>query len=752
MERRLAAILATDVVGYSRLMEQDEAGTFARLRAHRKELFEPEIAAHHGRVFKLMGDGLLAEFASVIEAIECAVALQDGMAQRNAAAPSEYRIEVRMGINLGDVIVEQDEAGAVDMHGEGVIIAYRLQVLAEPGGICVSQTVMNHVGHKIAVGFEFIGEQRVKNIAEPVRVYRVLAKSEATGRGMDLRKSPRHPWRWAAAAAAVLLVLIAGGVAAWLRAWQEAPPPAAVEAKAPPLPDRPSIAVLPFASLSKNQEQAYFADGLAEDLMTGLSRLPGLFVIARHSAFAYKEQELDLRKVGRELGVRYIVEGSVQRTGEQVRINIQLVDVSTLGHLWAEKYDGSMADIFVLQDRVTKSVVDALALKLTAGEQQALAGQNETAVPEAYDEFLRGWEHFQRTTPADFAAALPHFERAIALDPTYARAQAGLAMVYFRAYDQRWATSLGMTADAAFGKAREYLKLASAHPTSTSHQVTGNIFGDRGWYDDAVKEFQAAIALDPTDSWSYAFLAYSLIYAGKAAEGETQIETAMRLDPHFPSLFQFYLGLAQFEQNRMEEAAITLEKAVRLNPDDPWPFLFLAASHAYLEREKKATEAIAAFNSVRVKAGGVPLVMRELTGGYDLTSFAPPPGSPLIRGLLRLGVPEDFYEPAFDSVRLKANEVEALFFGHRLHGRMWNGWEYGLSVAADGAAVKSGNWGVGPSTGANTAQLEGDRLCFLSSTTRMCGSVLRNPGGTRTKENEYLWFVGGFVRPFSQIE
>jgi TolB-like protein/tetratricopeptide (TPR) repeat protein len=547
-----------------------------------------------------------------------------------------------------------------------------------------------------------------------------------------------------------LLVLVAAVVAAWLRPWE--PPPAlqspAIQAEALPLPEKPSVAVLPFANLSNDPQQAYFADGLAEDMMTGLSRVSGLFVIARHSAFTYKDQDLDLRKVGRELGVRYIVEGSVQRTGEQVRINIQLVDVSTLGHLWAEKYDGSMADIFALQDRVTKSVVDALALKLTPVEQRALVGQKETTVPAAYDEFLRGWENYQRTTPADFVAAIPHFERAIALDPSYARAQAALAMVYFRSYDQGWTGSLGMTADAALDKANEYLTLANLRPTSTSHQVAGNISRDRGWYDDAVKEFQAAIALEPSDSWSYAYLAYALIYAGKAAEAETQIETGQRLDPHFPPLFVFYRGLAQFEQNRMEEAAVTLQEATRLNPDDPWPFAFLAACYAYLGREKEAADAIAAFNSARVKGGGGPFVMTELKF-FLYPTFRPPPGSPLIRGLLRLGIPQDFHSQAFDSLRLTGREVESLFFGHRLHGRtVPGGWEYGASVAADGTAVRFGLWGAG----ASTAHLEGDRLCFASSTTTSCGSVLRNPGGTRTKENEYLWFTNDWVVPFSQIE
>jgi TolB-like protein/Flp pilus assembly protein TadD len=519
-----------------------------------------------------------------------------------------------------------------------------------------------------------------------------------------------------------------------------------VEADAPPLPDKPSVAVLPFANLSDDAQQGYFADGLAEDLMTDLSRLSGLFVIARHSAFAYRGQEIDVRRVGRELGVLYIVEGSVRRTGDQVRINVQLVDAGTGGHVWAEKYDGSMADIFALQDRVTKSVVDALALKLTPGEQRALDGSSETAVPQAYDAFLRGWEHYQRTTPADFVKAIPHFEQAIAIDPAYARAHAALAMVYFRAYDQGWSGSLGTTADAAFRKARDYLELTKAHPTSTSHQVVANISRNRGWYDDAAKEFQAAIALDPNDSWSYAYLAYCLLYAGKAAEAETQIDAAMRLDPRFPPLFVFYRGLAQFQQNRMEEAAVTLREAVRLNPDDTWPFAYLAASYAYLGRDKEGTDAIAAFSAARVRQGGVPFVMIELKP--DETFYKPPPESPLVRGLLRLGVPENYDSPAFDSLRLTAREIEALFFGHRVRGRtLQDGQEWGASVALDGTAVRFGAW----DTGAGVAKIEGDRLCFVLSTTSRCGGILRNPGGTRAKENEYLWFFG-WVAPFSQIE
>ena len=563
MERKLTTVLAADVVGYSALMERDEAGTHERLKAGRKELFEPEIARHHGRVFKLMGDGMLAEFGSVVDAVECAVSLQRGLAERNAEVPEEQRIQVRIGINLGEVIVEGD-----DRYGEGVNIAARLEQLADPGGICVSGKVAKEVEKKLAFGFEPMGAQQVKNIAEPVQAFRIRLDRTAMPRSVGLAKSKFRLRLTATSLVAVLLVAIAGfyGLSRW------------VEDNGPPLPDKPSIAVLPFDNLSDDPQQAFFADGIAEDLMTDLSHLSGLFVIARNSSFAYKGKATDVRQVARELGVHYVVEGSVRRAGEQVRINVQLVDGLTGAHQWAERYDGAYADIFALQDKVTKAVVGALAVQLT-GVEQATLSQHDTAVPAAYDSFLRGWEYYQRTTPEDYKKAIPYFERAVELDPKYGRAQAALAMVYFRSFDQRWSGSLGISADQAFRKARDYLNLAKAHPTSTSHQVAGNISRERGWYDDALKEFAAAIALDPSDSWSYADQAYAMIWAGRPAEAEAQIEKAMRLDPRYPPVFLFYRGLAKFAQEQMPEAAKTFEEADRLNPDLPLLRLYLAATY-----------------------------------------------------------------------------------------------------------------------------------------------------------------------------
>jgi adenylate cyclase len=744
MQRRLTATLAADVVGYSSLMEKDEAGTYARLRAGRKELFEPEIHRHHGRIFKLMGDGMMAEFGSVVDAVECAVALQRGLSQRNSSLPDAERIEVRIGVNLGDVIIEGE-----DRYGDGVNIAARLEQIAEPGSVYVSGKVVKEVERRIALGFKQIGEQKMKNLVEPVQVFRVVVDGSKTPTTESTGKRKGPAWRLPAIAVVVLAVL-AGGVVLWALQAPTLSPAPGTDQSTVPLPDKSSVAVLPFANMSDDPQQAYFADGIAEDLMTDLSHVDGLFVIARHSAFAYKGRDVDVRQVGRELGVHYIVEGSVRRAGEQIRINVQLVDATTGGHEWAERYDGSMADIFALQDHVTKSVVDALRGRLATGQGAAtvLADQHKTNVPEAYDAFLQGWEYYQRATSADFVQAVPHFQRAIELDPAYSRAQAALAMIYFRAYDEGWTGALATAKDDAFRKARDYLVLAAARPTSLSHQVAGSISRSRGWYDDAGKEFEAAIALDQSDPWSYAYLAYSLIYAGRAAEAERQIETAMRLDPHFPPLFVFYQGLAQFEQNKMEEAAITLTKAAELDPADAIPLLFLTASYGHLGRSKEANEAISAFSQTRVRQGGIPFVMIQVMD--DTPMYEPPAGSPLIKGLLALGLPYNYDAKEYDSWRLGAAEVEALFFGHRLRGRtLRSGQEHGISVSPDGIALRYGDWGGG----AGTARIEGNRLCFVSTTTQFCGTMLRNPGGTKEKENEYIWFEGGWgAYTLSQVE
>jgi adenylate cyclase len=735
MERRLAAILAADVVGYSALMERDEAGTFARLRAGRKELFEPEIERHHGRIFKLMGDGLLAEFGSVVDAVECAVSLQRGLAERNLSVPESERIQVRIGVNLGEVIVEGD-----DRYGEGVNIAARLEQLAEAGDVYVSGKVANEVARKLAFAFEPMGEQKVKNIAEPVSVYRVRLDGDKKSR---LAAAPRARRSRVLAAGLAGLLLLAIGAAYAILQWQSQSSPSS-------LPGKASIAVLPFANLSDDPQQGYFADGVAEDLMTDLSRISGLSVASRNSTFAYKGKSVDLREVGRELGVRHVLEGSVRRAGDILRINVQLIDTATGTHEWAERYEGSQADIFALQDQVTKAVVAALALKLTPSEQAVMA-QRETHAPEAYDAFLRGWEHYQRTTPEDFLKAIPYFEKAIALDPNYGRAHAALAMVYFRSYDARWAGILGMSADDAFRKARDQLKLAQVRASALSHQVAGNISRQRGWYDDAFKEFAAAIALEPNDPWSYADLAFALIQAGKPTEAMTQIETAVRLDPSSPPIFVFYRGLALFAQDRNDEAAKAFEEALRLSPNSPWVGLFLASAYGKSGRKTEALEAVAAYSAARVREGGVPFTMRELTRPNASQDIAPPQKDRLIQGLLSLNIPTWLSDPPYAKQQLNRNELKTLLFGHRVHGRrLADGKEYGMFISAeDGLVTALGLW----DTGTSKASIRGQSLCVTYPSTEWCPEVFRNPGGSRAKENEYFFFSpyrGAF--PFSQMD
>ena len=737
MERRLAAILAADVVGYSRLMERNEAETFTRLRSHRKELFEPEIAKHSGRIFKLMGDGLLAEFTSVVDAVECAVAIQGGMVERNAGAPDETRIDVRIGINLGDVIVDGD-----DRHGDGINIAARLQELAEPGGIAVSLTVYHHVKNKLALGFEFLGERQVKNIAEPVVVYRVRMDAASAGKIIGTARKGRSEWLWSAVAAGLLVVIVAG-LAAWQRPWERKIEPVAVERMALPLPDKPSIVVLPFVNMSGKAEEESFADGITEDLTTDLSRLSGLFVISRNTAFTYKGKALKPAQVAEELGVRYILEGSVRRGGGDIRINAQLIDAISGGHVWADRYDGSIADVFTLQDKVTNAIVDALALRITNAEQVALQ-QQQTRVPAAYEAFLRGWEHLRRRTAGDFASAVPYLEQAIKLDAEYGRAYAALAWIYEVSFERGWSYSLGISDVEARMRAKQYLAHAEKYPTALSHQTAGLLWLANGRDNEALAEFKEAIALDSGDALSYAYIGIIFFRAGRAAEAIGHIRTAMRLDPHYPPLFVDFLGRAHFALGQFDEAAASFEEAVRLSPDDEYTSLLLAAAYGQLRRTKDAAVAVARHNEVNVRRGGVPVTLDQAP---DLYFVRTADRRRYLEGLRLAGVPESLFRGEFaDKNRLTAAEARQLFFGKTLRGRsLWTGAQRTASVTKDGRATISGDWGTFPDS---DLAFYGDQLCFYKN---YCGDVFRNPGGTKAAGNEFIWY-NGQAYTFAQVE
>ena len=504
MERKLAVILAADVVGYSAHMERDEAGTFARVRAVGAEVFEPEIERHRGRIFKVMGDGILAEFGSVVDAVECAVALQHALAQRNADLPETEHIRVRIGINLGEVIVEGD-----DRYGEGVNIATRLEQLAEPGGIWVSGKVAKEVEKKLAFGFEPMGERRVKNIIEPVPVYRVKRDGALARRMMPAAWRPA----WLRTAVIALAALLVGGAAWFMFANREshnADVPAVVEGK-------PSLAVLPFTNLSDDKAQGYVAEGMADDLTTELSRVPDLFVVSHNAVLVYKERAVPLAQIGKELGVRYLVEGSTRRAGDELRMNAQLIDTQTGGNIWAERFNGKWADIFSLQDRIVGQIASALRLRLAAN-QLDMAGGTKNVL--AYDHYLRGQTLQKSADPADWAKAVANFEQAVALDPEFGQAAAKLAWMYYSARSVKSKQSaLQVNGDEAESRGAAFFAKAAKHPSATYYQLLAENLLYQQQTDEAVAAAGRAIALDPSDPWGHEEMGFALILNGRPEDG-----------------------------------------------------------------------------------------------------------------------------------------------------------------------------------------------------------------------------------------
>ncbi len=480
VERKLTTIFVADVVGYSRLMGEDEAGTLARLKSLRKDLVQPKITAGHGRIVKFMGDGLLAEFPSVVEAVRCAVEIQQDMAGREADLPDERRIRLRIGVNLGDIIVEGS-----DIYGDGVNVAARLEGLAEPGGICVSGKVYEEIGNKLPIAFEDLGEQEVKNIREPVRVY-----------------------RWTDAAADPVPGMVAAGGAL-------------------PLPDKPSIAVLPFTNMSGDPEQEYFSDGITEDIITELSRFPELFVIARNSAFVFKGKAVDIKDAADKLGVRYLVEGSVRKAGNRVRITAQLIDASVGGHVWADRYDRELEDIFEVQDDVVRAIVAVLPGRIAdANIEQSRRKPTENL--SALDYLMRG-NYFAPRRGDDHDRAIAAYQKAIELDPSCAAAYAGIAYAEVKKIWDR-STSDDDPISRAYDNARK--ALAIDDNDYRSHGVMGLIYFERGEHERARQHLERALTLNPNSTQIMGYWALFLVYTGDPEGAIQTYHRATRLDPY----------------------------------------------------------------------------------------------------------------------------------------------------------------------------------------------------------------------------
>ena len=537
LQRRLAAILAADVAGFSRLMGADEQGTYERFRAHRLELIDPMIAEHHGRIVKLMGDGFLVEFGSVVSAVECAIRIQRGMAARNSDMQEDRRMRLRIGISLGDVLVDDD-----DIFGDGVNIAARLEASAKPGAICLSAEAHRHVRQAVSAEFEDLGERELKNITTPVRVYQLRPVADQPAIGDRTTDRPRYT---------------------------------ATPLKPPT--DQPSIVVLPFENLSENPEQAYFSDGIAEDIITDLSKIPSLFVIARNTAFTYRGRTLDLVRLCRELGVCYALEGSVRKAGGRVRITAQLIESTTGGHVWADRYDRDLTDIFAVQDEVTREIVAALKVKLTPEEARRLQGRGTTNV-EAYECFLRGRELSQRRTRQDVSGARPYFERAIDLDPAFASAYAGLAFCHAIEYVNQWNKSDPLKI--AFRLARQAIALDPNEPQA--HYALAMVHLWRHEHDDAITAARRATALDPNFAPGHSLLGLALHYAGHSHDAVDILNRAMRLDPYYPDAYLHFLAQCQFSLRRYDKAIATLGRRLVRNPDSDISRVLLASCHGHL--------------------------------------------------------------------------------------------------------------------------------------------------------------------------
>ncbi|MBI3757589.1 MAG: tetratricopeptide repeat protein [Deltaproteobacteria bacterium] len=576
--RRLAAIMFTDIVGFSRQMGADETRTLWRLTLH-NQVIQQAVTAHNGVVIKTVGDAFLVDFPSVVHAVQCAQQIQAQFKAQNAEKELTEQIHVRIGIHSGDIIQREG-----DVFGDGVNIASRLQALAEPDTICISDMVHRDVVQKIALGAVIsLGRPKLKNIAQRFQVYALLSEHPKGLRQqlqvqrlkLSYRFSPAHR------ALAVALLLLAGGMVIgryFFRSPLSTQDSALRTAAAPaalPLPDKPSIVILPFDNMSKDPEQDYFSNGITEVLTSDLSRISSLFVIARNTAFTYKGKAINVQEVGKELGVRYALEGSVQKTADQLRIVTQLIDTTTGGHLWSERFDRPFKDIFALQDEIVLKIVTTLKLQLTLQEQGYII-RKTTDNPEAYDAVLRGVEANIRNTKEAVAQARQLYEKAVALDPQYAEAYAALGNTYYRDWVLRYSTD-PQTLERAFELTRKALALDDSLPSA--HSLLGWLYTQKHQYEQALAESERAIALDPNNADSYFAKAHVLLWAGRPEEVIKMVEQAMRFNPHYNPFYAAHLGMAYRLMGRASEAVATLKEVVNRLPNNLAFYLNLADSY-----------------------------------------------------------------------------------------------------------------------------------------------------------------------------
>jgi len=636
VKRKLAAILSADVKGYSRLMGEDEKGTVRTLNAY-KELMIGLIQHHRGRVVDAPGDNVLAEFASVVDAVECAAEIQKELKTRNAELPENRRMEFRIGVNLGDVIEDGEQ-----ILGDGVNIAARLESLSEAGGICISGTAYDQVENKLSLGYEYLGEQSVKNIAKPVRVYRVLMEPMAAGKVIGKRKAKPKQWQMATIGLVVILIVVVAAIVIWKYYIPSAPQPevtpkekiavsqpvkaptvappstevapkeklvppspekvskptvppaqkvevASKEKMAFPLPDKPSIAVLPFTNMSGDPKQEVLCDGLTDTIITSLSRIPHLFVIASNSTFTYKGKPVKVQQVAEDLGVRYVLEGSMQKAEKRIRLRAQLIDAITGRHLWAESYDRSLEDIFALQDEIASKVITSLQVELTSAEYARAIGKR-TKNLEALELFWRGQYHLTRMTKEDTTLARQYAEKAIEIDPEFSTAWTELGFTHVHDSMFGWSSSREQSLKLSEGCAQKALSLNPSEPKA--FMLLCSISVAKKEHDKAVEYAERAVEANPNDPWALVFLGSAMRWVGRFEEAIANVRKAMRLTPFYPAAPLATLGYSSFHLRRYDDALSAgeklLERCRKGELPDSIGYLLMVAIYTELGQEEKA--------------------------------------------------------------------------------------------------------------------------------------------------------------------
>ncbi|MEE8289657.1 MAG: winged helix-turn-helix domain-containing protein [Nitrosomonadaceae bacterium] len=729
LERRLSAILYADVAGYSRLTGEDEERTHRILSAN-LDLFSEAIRTHNGKVVHYAGDAILAEFATVTEALSCAVEVQRELRERDTAHPNSPSVQFRIGINLGEVIVDRD-----DIYGDGVNIAARLEGLADTGSICISESVHSAVGNKLPLDYEFMGEQSVKNIAEPVRAYRVLfyPSSQKAGQIPKVQKK-------VVLIAAVLGAMIIGSVILWQQFSITVGDK--IQTSAPTNLDKPTIAVLPFANVSVDVNDEYLADGMTTDLITDLSKISGIYVIARSSVFAYKNQAINVSDIGRELGAQYIVEGSIRKSGGRIRINVQLVDAATSRHLWADRYDRDFDEFFTLQDEVITQVVSAVSVTLTDNESAQIKRPPTTNL-QAYDYYLRAQQAGYIGGGTELVDTMSLYTKAISLDPEFAEAHAGLA----RAAVEAWRSDIIQVMSGAKARILAYESASRAleidPANGQAYSVLAVLQLADGQHEAAIESGRKAVELGPGSAEAHLDLGLVLAYSGKPKQGVDEIETALRLNPKPTTDTLLYAGIVYFIDGQYQRTVGAHSKALveRQGTEPVWTYL--SAAHALLGRKEEAakiiTNLLERFHNVSVEYYRVRYSYFHRPKDLDR----------LLNGLSEAGLPNwPFDFRGSKSNRLNEQELRNIVEDKTWVGNHSNGTEFFQQISGSGSlAYRSKN-----SIQTGTASIQGDKLCqqFDSTLNReLCGYVYHNPDGSDKTKDKYIVIMPDSLRHFS---